>query len=51
LIVATITSGVLWELGRSWPFGFFVVGAGTSLVLGLLILRTGRARALRPVLA
>ena len=27
LIVATITSGILWELGRSWPFGFFVVGA------------------------
>jgi MFS family permease len=51
LIVATITAGVLWELGRSWPFVFFVVGAGTSLVLGLLILRTGRARALRPVLA
>jgi MFS family permease len=51
LIVATITSGVLWELGRSWPFGFFVVGAGTSLVLGLLILRTGRARILQPTAA
>ena len=51
LIVATITAGVLWELGRSWPFVFFVVGAGTSLVLGLVILRMGRARVLQPVAA
>ncbi|MET0772653.1 MAG: MFS transporter [Candidatus Limnocylindrales bacterium] len=51
LIVATITAGVLWELGRSWPFVFFVVGAATCLVLGLVILRMGRARVLEPVAA
>jgi hypothetical protein len=28
-----------------------VVGAGTCLVLGLLILRTGRSRSLQPVAA
>ena len=49
LIVATITSGMLWELGRSWPFGFFVVGAATSLVVGLAVYRLGRGRVLQPV--
>jgi hypothetical protein len=49
LIVATITAGVLWESGRSWPFASFVVGAGTSLVLELDILGMGRARVLHPV--
>lgn len=49
LIVATITAGALWELGRSWPFVFFVVGSGASLALGLAIHRVGRGRALQPV--
>lgn len=48
LIVATITAGMLWELGRSWPFVFFVVGSGASLALGLAIHRAGRARVLQP---
>ncbi|MFN8521389.1 MAG: MFS transporter, partial [Chloroflexota bacterium] len=48
LIVATITSGLLWDLGRSWPFGFFVVGAGASLLLGLAVYRLGRGRVLLP---
>lgn len=48
LIVATITAGALWELGRSWPFVFFVVGSGASLVLGLVIHRMGRTRVLQP---
>jgi MFS family permease len=49
LIVATIAAGLLWELGRSWPFGFFVVGAASSLVLGLAVLRMGRARLPEPL--
>ncbi len=48
LILATITAGMLWELGRSWPFVFFVVGSGASLVVGLAIHRVGRARVLQP---
>lgn len=48
LIVATITAGLLWDLGRSWPFVFFVVGSGASLVLGLAIHRLGRGRVLGP---
>ena len=27
LIVATLSAGWLWELGRAWPFAFFVIGA------------------------
>jgi MFS family permease len=51
LIVATISAGMLWELGRSWPFGFFVVGAGTSLLIGLVVYRAGRGRVLQPAVA
>jgi hypothetical protein len=51
LIVATITAGMLWEYGRSWPFVFFVVGAASSLLLGLAVYRLGRRRVLQPVLA
>jgi DHA1 family multidrug resistance protein-like MFS transporter len=47
LIVATITAGILWELGRSWPFGFFVVGAASALVVGLAVYRLGRGRRAR----
>ncbi|MEZ4596275.1 MAG: MFS transporter [Chloroflexota bacterium] len=50
LIVATIAAGMLWELGRAWPFGFFVVGAATALVLGLGLYRSARARAPRSLL-
>lgn len=51
LIVATISAGVLWELGRSWPFVFFVIGAGSSLLLGLAIHHVGHGRVLRRVRA
>jgi DHA1 family multidrug resistance protein-like MFS transporter len=51
LIVATIASGALWEFGRAWPFAFFVLGAGTCLVLGLVIHRAGRRRVPDVVLA
>lgn len=37
LIVATIVAAWLWELGRGWPFVFFVVGALACLVIGLAI--------------
>ena len=49
LIVATITAGILWELGRSWPFGLFVVGAASALALGVLAYRLGRVHMLRPL--
>ncbi len=46
LIVATLSSGWLWEIGRAWPFAFFVVGSTTCLILGLLLYRyRGGARA------
>ena len=51
LIVATISAGLLWELGRAWPFIFFVVGAASCLVIGLGVYRAGRRRALEPLLA
>jgi MFS family permease len=38
LIVATIVAAALWELGRGWPFVFFVVGALACLVIGLAVL-------------
>jgi MFS family permease len=41
LIVATLSAGWLWEMGRSWPFTFFVIGAGVCLVLGLCLYRFG----------
>jgi len=41
LIVATLSSGWLWEIGRAWPFGFFVVGSTTCLILGLALYRFG----------
>jgi DHA1 family multidrug resistance protein-like MFS transporter len=51
LIVATIAAGMLWDLGRSWPFGFFVVGAASALVLGLALYRLGRGHTPQPLLA
>jgi hypothetical protein len=51
LIVATVMAGALWELGRGWPFIFFVIGASSCLVLGLGLYRAGRRRALAPPLA
>lgn len=51
LIVATITAGMLWELGRSWPFGFFVMGAASALVLGVALFRLGRGRPVQPLAA
>ena len=48
LIVATLSAGWLWDMGRAWPFGFFVVGSTVCLVLGLLLYRFGGgARAVR----
>jgi DHA1 family multidrug resistance protein-like MFS transporter len=41
LIVATLSAGWLWELGRAWPFVFFVVGSSACLVLGLALYRFG----------
>ena len=41
LIVATLSAGWLWDLGRAWPFGFFVVGSTVCLVLGLALYRFG----------
>ncbi len=41
LIVATLSAGLLWELGRSWPFVFFVVGSSVCLLLGLALYRFG----------
>ena len=41
LIVATLSAGWLWDMGRAWPFGFFVVGSSICLVLGLLLYRFG----------
>ncbi len=48
LIVATLSAGWLWELGRAWPFVFFVIGASICLVLGLALYRfRGGAAAVR----
>ena len=41
LIVATLSAGWLWDMGRAWPFGFFVVGSTICLVLGLSLYRFG----------
>ncbi len=41
LIVATLSAGWLWDLGRAWPFGFFVVGSTVCLILGLVLYRFG----------
>ena len=41
LIVATLSAGWLWELGRAWPFMFFVIGSTVCLVLGLALYRFG----------
>lgn len=48
LIVATLSAGWLWEMGRAWPFVFFAVGSTACLVLGLLLYRfAGGARAVQ----
>jgi DHA1 family multidrug resistance protein-like MFS transporter len=39
LIVASISAGVLYDLGQVWPFVFFVIGAGGCLAIGLAIHR------------
>jgi DHA1 family multidrug resistance protein-like MFS transporter len=39
LIVASVSAGVLYDLGQVWPFVFFVIGAGGCLALGLAIYR------------
>ncbi len=41
LIVATLSAGWLWDLGRAWPFAFFAVGSSVCLVLGLALYRFG----------
>jgi hypothetical protein len=39
LIVASVSAGVLYDLGQVWPFAFFVIGAGGCLAIGLAIYR------------
>ena len=41
IIVASIAAGTLFEMDIDLPFWFFVVGVGVSLVVGLLIYRSG----------
>jgi DHA1 family multidrug resistance protein-like MFS transporter len=40
LIVATLSAGALWDIGRVWPFLFFVVGSTLCMLLGLAIVRS-----------
>jgi len=50
LIVATLSAGWLWDLGRAWPFAFFVVGSTVCLILGLALYRFGGgARAVQQI--
>jgi DHA1 family multidrug resistance protein-like MFS transporter len=39
LIIASLAAGTLYDQGRVWPFGFFVVGSSICLVIGLAIHR------------
>jgi DHA1 family multidrug resistance protein-like MFS transporter len=40
LIVASIVAGALFEIDKSLPFVFFVVGIAVSMTIGLLLYRT-----------
>jgi DHA1 family multidrug resistance protein-like MFS transporter len=47
LIVASLTSGSLFELGIGLPFWFFVVGMGVCVTIGLAIYRSAAPRPAR----
>jgi MFS family permease len=37
IIVSAMVSGALWEVDSAYPFWFFAIGVGTTLVLGILV--------------
>jgi len=45
LVVASLVAGNLFEIGVGLPFWFFVFGLALCLVVGLLVYRSGRAKA------
>jgi MFS family permease len=48
LVVASLSAGVLFEVGIGLPFWFFVIGIAICLVVGMAIYRSGARPAVAP---